>query len=203
MLELIYTDQWLGVSRLQNSAFAVDITRPAWLSFGLGHCERMSKKTWFICFGCLLFGLALGCLLTMIHFGAETADSLALANVTQVVELGGRAFKAYRHEDRTVAIYALTDYLTTLQNAESIGAHDSIFLPETELQRCLMFTHARLAKLLADDGRAEASAAHVTKALKYAQETDKDTRKIARFTSITNASQLFDIVSKFDEKGVP
>jgi hypothetical protein len=66
-----------------------------------------------------------------------------------------------------------------------------------------MFTHARLAKLLTDNGQSDMSMTHVTEALKYAQETDKDARKIARFLSITNQSQLFDIVSKFDQKGAP
>ena len=163
----------------------------------------MNKKLWYFCFSFLLLGLALGYLFTIIRLGAKAAESLAFANDKQVVELGSRAFKAYQHEDRSVAIYALTDYLAALQDAENVGAHDSIFLPETELQRCLMFTHARLAKLLANSERADASADHLTEALKYAQETGKDSRKIARFSSITNESQLFDILSTFDQKGVP
>ena len=163
----------------------------------------MSKKTWFISIGCLLLGMILGGIVAMVLIGVGAARVLASTYDMQIVESGSRAFKAYQHEDRPVAIYALTDYLTSLQEAESNGIHDQIFLPDTELQRCLMLTHARLAKLLVDSGHADASAAHVTEALKYAQETGKDGRAIARFASITNATQLFDFVSKFDQKGVP
>jgi len=148
----------------------------------------MNKKSWFACFSCLLLGLAIGYFLTIVQLGKEAAESLAYANNKQIVELGNRAFKAYQHEDRSVAIYAQADYLAALQVAESVGAHDSIFLPETELQRCLMFAHDRLAKLLLDSGQSDASKTHLTEALKYAQGTSKDSRKIARINSITNDS---------------
>ena len=169
----------------------------------LEHIHTYEQKTWFISIGCLLLGLILGGIVAMAFIGVGAARVLASAHDMLIVESGSRAFKAYQHEDRPVAIYALTDYLTSLQEAESSGTHDQIFLPDTELQRCLMFTHARLARLLADSGGADASAAHITEALRYAQETGKDTRTIARFTSITNATQLFDVVSKFDQKGTP
>ncbi len=163
----------------------------------------MSKKAWFVSIGCLLIGMILGGIVAMVFTGIGAARFLASAHDSQIVELGGRAFKAYQHEDRPVAIYALTDYLSNLQDAESSGTHDQFFLPDTELQRCLMFTHARLAKLLAESSQTNASEAHIAEALKYAQKTGSDTRKIARFTSITNEAQLFDIVSKFDKKSVP
>jgi hypothetical protein len=163
----------------------------------------MNKKAWFISIGCLLLGMIVGGIVATALTGMMAAKILASTHDMQIVESGNRAFKAYQHEDRPVAIYALNDHLAILQEAETNGAHDSIFLPGTELQRRLMFTHARLAKLLTDNGQSDMSMTHVTEALKYAQETDKDARKIARFLSITNQSQLFDIVSKFDQKGAP
>jgi hypothetical protein len=93
--------------------------------------------------------------------------------------------------------------LATLQDAESIDAHDSSFMPETEVQRCLMFTHARLAKLLAENGQTQASTNHIAAALKYAQETINAPEPMRRFSSVTNQVKLFEVLDEFDKRGLP
>jgi hypothetical protein len=162
----------------------------------------MSKKAWFISIGCLIAGLAIGFFVGLIHGGAILADTLALVKVTELTESGERAFQAYQHESKPIAIYALTQDLNVLQNQKYLG-NNPFFSTPTEIQRRLMFNHARLAKLLVEDGQTNASQSHIAEALKYAQETSIDPNPVARFSSVTNETQLFEILAKFDQKEVP
>jgi hypothetical protein len=162
----------------------------------------MKKKIWFVSIGCLIAGFAIGYFCALVHEGGIIADSLALLKEIEITESGKRAFQAYQHESKTVAIYALTQDLNILQDDEKLGKNPYFATP-TEIQRRLMFDHARLAKLLAETGQADVSTNHIVEALKYAQETSDDPNKIARLSYITNDAQLFEIVAKFDQKGVP
>jgi hypothetical protein len=92
--------------------------------------------------------------------------------------------------------------LNTLQDDEKLG-NNPFFATPTEIQRRLMFDHARLAKLFTESGQTNAGTNHIAEALKYAQETSIDPYVIARFSSITNETQLFEMLAKFDQKGVP
>jgi hypothetical protein len=162
----------------------------------------MKKKTWFISVGCLIAGLAIGYFCGLIHGGGTLANTLALLKETELSESGERAFQAYQHESKPIAIYALTQDLNTLQDVKELGNNPFASTP-TEIQRRLMFNHARLAKLFAESGQSNDSTNHIAEALKYAQETSADSNAIARFSSVTNETQLFEMLAKFDQKGVP
>jgi hypothetical protein len=162
----------------------------------------MSKKAWFISIGCLIAGLAIGFFCGLIHGGGILANTLALWKVTELTESGERAFQAYQHENKPVAIYALTQDLNTLQDEKYLG-NNPFFSTPTEIQQRLMLNHTRLAKLLAEDGQTNASQIHIAEALKYAQETSVDPDPFARFSSVTNDAQLFEILAKFDSKEIP
>lgn len=152
--------------------------------------------------GCLIVGIAIGYFFALVHFGIKFASALALLKTIEISESGERAFQAYQNESRPIAIYALTQDLNTLQDAKDLGSNPLLATP-TEIQRRLMFDHARLAKLLAESGETNASMENVAEALKYAQETSADPNANARFSNITNETQLFAILNKFDQKGVP
>jgi hypothetical protein len=163
----------------------------------------MNKKVWFISIGCLVAGLVIGYFGGVIRATSAFADTLALLKECELAELGQRAFQAYQHESKPIAIYALTQDLSTLQNAEKLGIDNPILQTRMEIQRRLMFTHARLAKLLAESGETNASASHIAAALRSAQETGSAPAPIRRFPSITNETRLFETLAKFDLKEVP
>jgi hypothetical protein len=162
----------------------------------------MNKKTWFICIGCLIGGLVVGAFCGVLYTTKQFAETLALLKETELSESGERAFQAYQNETNSVAIYALTQDINTLQDAKELG-NNPFFATPTEIQRRLMVNHARLAKLFAESGQTNASMAHIAEALKYAQETSADPNTVARFSFITNETQLFETLAKFDQKEVP
>lgn len=151
-------------------------------------------KTFLLCFVSLLVGLVVGYFIEMIHAGGQFASTLSLVKETQLAESGDHAFKAYQHESSPIAVYALTQDLATLQDAEQL-VDDPTSSFQMEVHRRMMLDHARLAKLLAASGATDARTNHIAEALKCAQGS-------GRLSSITNESQLFDIVAKFDSKGV-
>lgn len=160
----------------------------------------MSKKTYFISIGCLIVGLMLGIggtyFFTTVYWGKATANGLFLIKELEIHDSGTRAFEAYQHESRPVAIYALNQHLTALQKAQEIGSESRVFMTRLEILRCMMFTHARLAKLYAESGETNLSVKHVTEAFKFASET-------STFQAVTNQSQLTEILGVFDKKGIP
>ena len=162
----------------------------------------MKKKIWLIFIGCLIVGLVIGAFCGVIFTTKQFAETLALLKEGEMSESGERAFQAYQHESNSIGIYALTQDLKILQDAKELG-NNPFFATPTEVQRRLMFNHARLAKLLAESGQTNASIGHIAEALKYAQETSTDPNPIARFSSVTNETQLSKTLSKFDQKGVP
>jgi hypothetical protein len=160
------------------------------------------EKIWLISLGCLATGLVIGAFCGIIYTTKQFAEALALLKASEMSESGERAFQAYQHESNSIAIYALTQDLKIPQDAKELG-NNPFFATPTEIQRRLMFNHARLAKLLAESGQTNASMTHIAEALKYAQETSTDPNVIARFSSVTNEMQLFETLAKFDQKGVP
>jgi hypothetical protein len=68
----------------------------------------MNKKAWLVCISCLIAGLAIGYFCALVHAGGVVANSLALLKEIEITESGKRAFQAYQHESKPIAIYALT-----------------------------------------------------------------------------------------------
>jgi len=145
-------------------------------------------KTFLVCFISLLVGLVIGYFVEMIHAGYQLASTLSLLKECELAESGDHAFKAYQHESKPVAIYALSQDLATLQDAQQL-VDDPTSSFRLEVARRMMFVHARLAKL--DYGTNQ-----VSDALQCAQAAG------SRFSSITNETTLSDLVAKFDQKGV-
>ena len=151
-------------------------------------------KISLVCISSLLVGLTIGYFIEMIHAGSQFADTLSLIKETELAESGDHTFKAYQNESTLIAVYALTQDLAALQDAAQL-VDDPTSSFQREVHRRMMLDHARLAKLLAASGASSASTNHIAEALKCASGS-------GRLSSITNEAQLFDIVAKFDSKGV-
>jgi hypothetical protein len=150
----------------------------------------------------LVGGLVIGIFSGAVYATKQFAEALALLKAAELTESGDRAFQAYQHESNSIAIYALMQDVKTLQDAQKLGKNP-FYATSTEVQRRLMLDHARLAKLFAEISQTDASTNHIAEALKCAQETGVDSNTVARFSTITNETQLFETLAKFDQKGVP
>jgi hypothetical protein len=146
----------------------------------------MNKKVWFVCLGSMVAGLAAGYFVDIIHATSIMAKGMLLQKEIALNQSGSAAFEAYQHESRLVAIYALTQDLSTLQDTEQL-IDDPAQPLHVEIEYHMMLVHSRLAKL--DFGTNE-----ISKALECAQAT-------GRFLSITNETQLFELLAKCDQKG--
>jgi hypothetical protein len=156
----------------------------------------MSKKAYFVAFGCFIIGLLLGIAGATAYLGKSVADGLFLMKDLEVAQSGIRAFEAYQQESRPVAIYALKQHLETLTDAEDLGGENPVFMTELQIAREIAFTHARLAKLHEQSGDTDLASMHVSEALRKIARTE-------RFKSITDWDSLRDLVAKFDEKEIP
>jgi hypothetical protein len=148
----------------------------------------MNKKSWLICIGGLFIGLVLGYFIGILHAGSIMASGLTLLKETELGHSGDVAFQAYQHESRPIAIYALSQDLATLQDAQQL-VDDPASSFRLEVARRMMFVHARLAKLGYGTNQ-------ISEALQCAQAAGP------KFSSITNESELSGMVAKFDQKGV-
>ena len=148
----------------------------------------MNKKSWLVCIGGLLVGLIIGYFIGILHAGSIMESTLTLLKETELGKSGDVAFQAYQHESRPIAIYALSQDLATLQDAQQL-VDDPTSSFRLETARRMMFVHARLAKLGYGTNQ-------ISEALQCAQVAGSS------FSSITNETRLLDLVAKFDQKGV-
>jgi hypothetical protein len=158
----------------------------------------MSKKAYFVAVGCFIGGVLLGVgggyFCGIAYWGKQMADGLALIKETEIAESGQRAFAAYQHETPPVAIYALSQYLETLKQAEEIGGANPVFMTKAAINFDTMLTHARLAKIYEATGQSDLSAQQFAEALRRASQDPK-------FQIITNKTILKEIVSRVDKAG--
>jgi hypothetical protein len=158
----------------------------------------MSKKPVLVCIGCFAVGLLLGIggtyFLGMAYWGKQTADGLVMIRQTELAASGEKAFAAYQHESQPIAVYALSQYLASLKEAENeIGGSNPVLLTRMDIHFDQMLTHARLAKSYAAMGRSELSQQHLADALKCAALEPK-------LESITNQAVLTEILAKVDQR---
>ncbi|MEI6195224.1 MAG: hypothetical protein WCS42_12935 [Verrucomicrobiota bacterium] len=148
----------------------------------------MSKKAWYCCGVCLIAGMAIGYVSAQVRDGGIIANTMACLNLTDLGESSKRAQNAYQHESRPVAIYALTELLDKQNATDHIG--ETAFMSKQIISIDLMLTHARLAKLYAEDGQTNLSEQHFNEAINCA--------KVGKKSTITNRDTLMDFVTKID-----
>ena len=156
----------------------------------------MNKRAYFISAGCLIVGLLLGVggtyLFGIAYWGKQTADGLVMIKETEIGASGQKAFDAYQHESQPIAIYALTQFLDTLTNAEAMCSENPVLLTKMDIHFDMMLTHARLAKVYAAMGQSELSQQQLADALRCASQEHK-------LQSITNQAVLTEILARVDK----
>jgi len=131
----------------------------------------MSRKTWFISAGCFILGLLLGIGGAMAYFGKAGAEALFLVKAGELAEASEHADDVYQHGSEPVAIYALSQYLAKLKQAEELGP--TPFTDKLDISFGMAMAHGRLARLYDATGRTNMSAQEVVKALKCARDSGK------------------------------
>ncbi len=149
----------------------------------------LAALVWFV------LGSALGAGVTFVlarfHYFKITVDAMLMARWADHGDVGERATEAYyQGGSRPVAIYALLEYLHTLE--EDARLPETPYSPQKAIAADMVLQHGRLAKLYRETGQMNLSAQHVAQAL--------DCSKRARRT-LTNQTELADFVASMDRLG--
>ena len=153
----------------------------------------MSKDAWLFCGVGLVAGLIAGVAISDFagHASANAGGS-QMFNTLKFTELASseqRAFEAYKRESAPVAIYALSESLDKMKEAEQYG--ESSLLTKQVLADDMILAHARLAKLYNQTGETNLAARHFAEALRCSKES-------GRSTWFTNRDALMQFVAKID-----
>lgn len=143
---------------------------------------------------CVLAGLFVGAVITFVfatmYYGKLSAQALLLDENAHFMEASQRTWDAYMKEPKPVAIYALSQYLNTLQRYEQF--HENPLMPsKRSLANLTVLTHGRLAKLYLGIGESNLSSQHVSEALNRA--------RVMEHLKITNEITLTEWINKMDQ----
>ena len=151
----------------------------------------MNNKVWLLCG--FAAGLVAGTVIAVLAWqagkGAGAAQMLVTVKFTELASSDEQAFEAYKHESPPVAIYALSQSLKKIKEAQQFEANPLFAKPF--LSDEMMLAHARLAKLYAQTGETNLAAQHITEALQCAKES-------GHASWFTNSDALMRFVAKID-----
>ena len=133
-------------------------------------------------------GVAGTYLVIMPHYTKKAAQTFFTAEAYKLGEAAHRSFRAYKHESKPVAIYALSEYLLAMKKAQDIPENVRL-VDDRGLYLDMMLTHARLGRLYAETEQTDLSAQHFSEALKCAKQGTQ---------SVTNQASLQEFVDRID-----
>lgn len=116
---------------------------------------------------CLVIGCVLGVVLNTAYLGHKVARAMFLLQEKEIFKIGEAAEDAYYNQPNEVAVWALENYVKTLNDLKEERGHAGvenpyiILSPDTDL----VFAHARLGKLYKQMGNAEKSEYHFKQAI--------------------------------------
>ena len=153
----------------------------------------MSKQAWLFCGAGFVAGLVAG--IAIADFaghaseGAGATQMFSTLKFTELASSEERAFEAYKHQSPPIAIYALSESLDKMKEAEQYG--EGPLLNKQILGDEMILAHARLAKLYTQTGETNLAARHFAEALRNAKES-------GRSSWFTNRDTLMQFVAKID-----
>ena len=142
----------------------------------------MKKTAWLTLAARLIVGFGLGYVFEM----AREGKTIGVMMYEPLLQSADTAFAAYTSAEPTVAFWVLQRHLARLDEFEKRG-----FPKVEELLRQRFFTHARLAKLYANQGDSQQE----TKELEFATATG--------FMRLTEKKDVYHALSAFDSRKVP
>src|SRR3974390_2056161 len=132
----------------------------------------MNKRGVLLVVGCFTLGVALG--ITGTYFVMKAKDrsipgQVLITEDALLADARDRAWDAYQHESKPVAIYALLEELRVLKQAEDHGG--TPWTEKWELSATMAIVNGRLAKLYEEAGQTNESARCVEEGLRRAKES--------------------------------
>ncbi len=120
---------------------------------------------------------AIGCIsggiLSMAYLGHNLAKGMFMLQEKEIFEMGEAAEDAYYNQPSEVAVWALENYIKTLNKIKEERGHAGLENPYVILDpdTDLVFAHARLGKLYRQMGNAERSEYNFKQAISCSRDT--------------------------------
>ncbi len=132
----------------------------------------MWKKIGPVFFG-IVTGCVLGIILSMSYMGRTLATGMFLLQEKEILNIGQAAEDAYHNEPNQVAVWALENYIKTLNNLKEerkpAKVKNPYFILTPDID--LLFAHARLGKIYKQMGNDEKSRYHFEQAISHSKNT--------------------------------
>ena len=148
---------------------------------------------------CLAIGCGLGVFLSMVYTGRTLAMGMFMLQEKEIFNMGEAAENAYYNEPNEVAVWALSNYIKTLNELKEerrpAKVKNPYFLlsPDTDL----VFAYARLGKLYKQMGNTEKSQYYFEQAISLSKNTGpKD------LNTEEDCLKMLDLLDKEHSKGL-
>ena len=152
------------------------------------------KKTIILVLIALVIGFAAGYVIATAFYGYKMASVMFMLQEKEVFEMEEAALQAYHNQPNEVAIWALENYINTLNRVKeersSAGVENPYFLL-TPIQS-LAFCHARIGQLYEKTGNVEKSNYHFEQAMSHV--------KNSQMKGIKTEADLIDAINRTDQK---
>ncbi|MHC4424197.1 MAG: hypothetical protein ACYSWR_05955 [Planctomycetota bacterium] len=153
----------------------------------------MRKTIVFTLLG-FVIGLVLGCIITMAFYGHTTASAMFMLQEKEIFEMEEAAVQAYHNEPNEVAIWALENYINTLNRLKKERSSAEVENPYFILSpvQSLAIAHARIGQLYRKTGNVEKSRYHFEQAMSHI--------KNSKLKVIKTEADLIDFINSLDQK---
>jgi hypothetical protein len=152
----------------------------------------MWKKIGLVVLG-IVIGCVLGIVLSMAYMGRTLARGMFVLQEGEVIKIGEAAEDAYYNEPNEVAIWALENYIKTLNDLKeerkpvNVKNPYLILTPDIDLS----FAHARLGKIYKQMGNDEKSRYNFEQAISYSKNT-----KLKSLNTQEDCEKMLDALDK-------
>jgi tetratricopeptide (TPR) repeat protein len=148
---------------------------------------------------CLAIGCGLGVVFSISYMGRTLAIGMFTLQEKEIFNMGEAAEDAYYNEPNEVAVWALLNYIKTLNELKEerrpakVKSPYFVLSPDTDL----VFAHARLGKLYKQMGNTEKSQYHFEKAIFYSKDAGPKSIKTQE-----DCLMMLDCLDKAHSKGL-
>lgn len=148
---------------------------------------------------CLVTGFILGYILTMANYGRKLATGMFMLQEKEICKMGVAAEDAYYSQPNEVAVWALENYIKTLNEVKEersqTGVENPYFILSPDID--LVFAHARLGKLYKQMGDAENSRYYFEQAISHSKHT-----KMKKLDTEEDCMRMLDELDKTRSKNL-
>ena len=152
------------------------------------------RKTIILVLIALVIGFAAGYVMAMAFYGYKIASGMFMLQEKEIFEMEEAALQAYHNQPNEVAIWALENYINTLNRVKeersSAGVENPYFILSPI--QSLAFSHARIGQLYKKMGNVEKSKYHFEQAMSHIENS--------RLKVIKTEADLIDFINRLDQK---